>query len=196
MSHSEEQALVDAAKRGDTDAFATLMQTHQSKIYSLALRHCRNHEDAEELCQTTFLKAWQALPKFEGEASFFTWLYRLCQNSCIDHIRRQKRAREQVISLVPGEAEEYTLPDPGPGPEQQLLAREREAALRRALALLGAEHREVLILREFEGLSYQEIADTLSLSLGTVKSRVARARLALRDLLKEDGNFFSKATSN
>ena len=193
-----EWELVQRAKQGDEDSFAALVEQNQGRIYNLALRMTGNPDDALELSQEAFLNAWKGLGKFQGESSFATWLYRLTSNVCIDFLRREKRrnALSMTISLDDEEeARQAELPDERFSPHVEAERRERQETLRVGLSTLSAEHRRVLILRELEGLSYGEIAQVLGLEEGTVKSRIARARLALRNYLKKQGNFFDPTTS-
>ena len=193
-----EWELVQRAKQGDEESFAALVEQNQGRIYNLALRMTGNPDDALELSQEAFLNAWKGLGKFQGDSSFATWLYRLTSNVCIDFLRREKRrsALSMTISLDDEEeARQAELPDERFSPHVEAERRERQETLRAGLSTLSAEHRRVLILRELEGLSYGEIAQVLCLEEGTVKSRIARARLALRNYLKKQGNFFDSSTS-
>ena len=187
-----EQELVARAKRGDQDAFAQLVETNQNKIYSLAYRMAGNPEDAADLAQEAFLRAWRTLPSFQGDSSFSTWLYRLTSNLCIDFLRKEKR-RKSAVAVASLDDEESAAPTDVPdhrfNPEQELERKELRDAVGQALLKLSDEHRQVLILRELDGLSYAEIAERLNLGEGTVKSRIARARLSLRNILLETGNF-------
>lgn len=187
-----EQELVARAKGGDTDAFAQLVEENQNRIYSLALRMVGNPEDAADLAQGAFLSAWRGLERFQGEAAFSTWLYRLTSNACIDFLRREKRKRAAGGVLSLDDTEEgatLDLPDYDADPHRHLERSEVRQAIADGLAGLSPEHRRVLALREISGLSYAEIADLLGLEEGTVKSRISRARLALRKKLVESGNF-------
>ena len=132
-------------------------------------------------------------PFFRGDSAFSTWLYRLASNACVDLLR--KEGRHQGPSLD-DETVTADVADPSPTPEKAAEQRELRAQIEAGLRSLSPEHREVLVLREIQQLSYDEIADTLSLDLGTVKSRIARARLALRKILLQDGNFFGTPASN
>ena len=192
-----EHELIARAKAGDQDAFARLMEQYQRPIYNLTLRMSGRPEDAEELTQTAFFKAWQGLSRFQEDSSFFTWLYRLATNATIDFLRHEKR-RFAVLNAIPLHTEEgnsLELPDLRNAPEDKAMEADLKDSLKAALGTLSHEHREVLLMREVDGLSYQEIADMMDLELGTVKSRIARARLALRKILTENGTYYDSAPS-
>lgn len=185
-----EAELIQAARSGDQEAFDRLVETHQGKVYALAYRMTGNREDAADLTQEAFLNAWRGLASFQSQSAFATWLYRLTSNACIDFLRREKR-RSALSITVEDDAQERQaeIPDLRHSPEQELERQESRQAVRQGLAALSSEHREVLVLRELEGLSYQEIAQQLGLEEGTVKSRIARARMSLREFLLKSGNF-------
>ena len=187
--NDQEHNLIQAARNGDQAAFGELVQQYQKRVFALAVRMCPTPELAEEAAQEAFLAAWQGLPFFRGDSAFATWLYRLTSNACVDLLRKENRHQGPSLDDETVSAE---VPDPAPTPEQQELRRQIEAGLQ----TLSPEHREVLILREIQQLSYDEIADVLSLDLGTVKSRINRGRRQLREFLLKQGNFLSSAASN
>ena len=178
------EELVRAAAKGNTLAFEELVRLHEKKVYALTLRMCGNPEDARDAAQEAFLSAWRGLPSFRGEAGFSTWLYRLASNAAIDQLRRNRRQREEA-SLDAGEMD---TPDQSPGPQEAAEGSELQRAVADGLASLSEDHRRILLLREYQELSYDEIAQTLDMDLGTVKSRISRARRALRKILLESGN--------
>lgn len=194
-----EADLIAKAQQGDEDAFAQLLDAHQGKVYGLTLRLTGSPEDAMELTQETFFNAWRGLPSFHQDSKFSTWLYRLATNATIDFLRKEKRRRSVAVSSLSVEDEEeqrvLDIPDHRFTPQSEAERRELQEAVHRGLAQLSNEHRQVLILRELNGLSYGEIAEVLSIEEGTVKSRISRARLALRKILLEDGNFSYSAAS-
>lgn len=189
-----EKELVRAAAGGDESAFAELVRTYENKAYHLALRMCGNAEDASDIAQDAFLAAWRGLPSFRGEAGFSTWLYRLVSNAAIDHLRRTKHQRAN-ISL---DDEELNLdaPDDSPTPQEAAESADLRNAVAKGLRELSDDHRTVLVMREVQELSYEEIAEALVLDLGTVKSRISRARTALRKILLKSGNLSGYLPSN
>ena len=190
---TDDRLLLQKAQEGDRTAFEALVTLHSPRVFNLALGYTGRHHDAEEITQTVFWKVWNALPQFRGGASFSTWLYRLTLNACTDHYRREKKRRGDLSLDDPDLA---PLRDTAPSPEEILLQREEQAILRKALAELPEQHRVILVLREMDGLDYKEIAQVLDLEMGTVKSRLARARRALRDKLLAEGNLFDGPSSN
>ena len=180
--------LVTAAQQGDQAAFGALVEKYQAMAYSQALRMVGNPDDAADATQDAFLNAWRALPGFQGQSSFSTWLYRLTSNACIDLLRRSKRRPTLSITVADEDEEgpqETDIPDERWSPERELERKETRQTVRSGLSALSPEHREVLALREFEGLSYQEIAQLLELEEGTVKSRLSRGKKLLREKLSD-----------
>lgn len=161
------------ARAGDVAAFGALVRRHQERVFCFLHRMLDAREEAMELSQDVFVKAWQALPGWRPEAAFSTWLLQIARNAALDQLRRR-----QVVRFAPLE-EGLEVADEAPGPEARYATRERQAQLERALQRLAAEHREILLLREVEGLAYGELTSVLGIAEGTVKSRLARARSAL-----------------
>ncbi len=191
MDH-QEQSWIASARNGDEAAFGELVQKYQKRVYALTVRMCPTPELAEEAAQEAFLSAWQGLPFFRGDAAFSTWLYRLASNACVDLLRKERRHQGTSLDDDTVGAE---IPDTKPTPEEAAETKELRAQIEAGLRQLSPEHRAVLILREIQQLNYEEIADALSLDLGTVKSRISRGRRQLRDFLKEQGNFSAAAAS-
>lgn len=185
----EEQELIMQAQSGDQAAFAQLVERYQKTVYHQALRLLSNPEDAADITQEVFLKVWRTLPSFRGESSFSTWLYRLTDNAAIDLLRREKKRRD-TPSLDDEDTDwQSVLSDTSASPHELAARNELQAAVRDGLSKLSDDHRRVLILREINGLSYEEIGAILDLSAGTVKSRISRARLALAKILQASGTF-------
>lgn len=187
QSRVAEADLIARAVSGDGDAFADLVRPYESKIYSLAYRMCGDREEAFDLSQEAFLKAYRALGRFNGNASFSTWLYRVASNTCLDRLRRRQRSVPVVSLDETLETESGSLrrdvADTTFEPENIALRAEAAAQIRVAVAGLPGDQRLAIILRDFQGLSYEDIAATTGATLGTVKSRISRARAALRDHL-------------
>ena len=188
MTIVEERFLISRAQNGDSAAFEQLVISSQNAVYALALKMLGHEQDALDVSQEAFIKAYLNITKFRGDARFSVWMYRVTYNLCLDKMRRTKR-RAEVSLDVSEEAGEPQIQDNSPTPEERLLSHETRAAVRRGLDTLPPKHRAVLIMREVTGLSYAEIARTLGLREGTVKSRINRARAALADFLRADGTF-------
>lgn len=173
--------LVQKCKKGDLDAFDELVKRYENKVFTIAYRFVGNYADANDLAQETFIRVYQALPLFRGDSSFATWLYRIAANVCRDELRRQHRQKkvslDEMISQPGGGA---SLTDNALSPEESLEKNELQQLVQQCLNTLSDEHRLILVMREIQGLSYDEIAVTLDCSLGTVKSRLNRARQALK----------------
>ncbi len=181
---------VKKAQKGDSTAFEQLVLAHQNQIYRLCFRMLGNAEDAADMTQETFLKAWRNLDRFQGDAAFSTWLYRLASNCCLDFLRSQKRRPTVSMTTEDDDGEEQTIEvaDDSATPEEELLLKEERSEIARAMASLDEEQRQILSLRVINDLSYTEIAEILDIKEGTVKSRLARARENLRKKLLQIRN--------
>ncbi len=179
---SDDSRLIESFKKGDTSAFEAIVFKYQDRIYNLCRRMLENPHDAEDAAQDVFLKAYQALPKFKPDASLYTWLYRIAANTCIDY------KRKPVWESIFGNSEEddrlvHDRVSDSPSPEQLCQSKEIDRALQKGLGKLSPKLRAVIVLKEIEELSYEEIAETLDISMGTVKSRIARAREELQKVM-------------
>ena len=196
MRDLQDELLIRRAQRGDADAFEQLLLEHQKNVYNLCYRMAGNPDDAMDLSQETFLRAWRCLDQYQFASAFSTWLYRLCSNICIDFLR--KRRRQQTVPLTfedaDGEEQTYAVPDAQPLPEEQVELKLTREALAAAMAQLLPEHRAVLQLRVVNEMSYEQIADVLDIQIGTVKSRLSRARNQLKKIL-ERGNLSRRTSS-
>ena len=195
MNDLQEQMWIDNARQGDQAAFEQLVRLYEKRVFALTLRMCRNPEDAAEAAQEAFLSAWQGLAFFRGESSFATWLYRLASNACVDLLRREGRHQAAAGPSLNDEELNLDVPDRAPGPQEALERRELKEQIEAGLQALSPDHRQVLVLRELHQLSYDEIAETLDLDLGTVKSRINRGRKQLRNFLLQNGNFSPLSSS-
>src|SRR5436853_1384346 len=182
---AEDKALVEAAQKGDMQAFEELVARHRDKIYARAFSMMRNEEEANDLSQEAWVKAWRRLKQFQGEASFVTWMTRIVINLCLDQLRKQKRHRSESIEMLEEESGgvERQMPVIIVNPTERLERSELRQRIDKALALLSVEHRTVLILHEFEELEYKEIAKRMQCSIGTVMSRLFYARRKMANLM-------------
>ena len=190
----EDLSLARQAAAGNDDAFSVIVDRYSRLVYNVALRSASSPEDAADISQETFLKAWRSIGSFRGECALSTWLCRIALNCCCDHARSAKRHR--VLSLTVQEDEDETkvldIPDTDVTamPEEELTRQTEIAAVREAIDSLPEEQKMIITMRDITGLSYIEIADTLGLEMGTVKSRINRARGAVKKFLVER-NFFT-----
>jgi RNA polymerase sigma-70 factor (ECF subfamily) len=187
MTDADEQRLIERSKEGDRRAFDALVRMHEKRVYNLAYRLSGNYDEAGDITVEAFLRVYQAINNFRGDANFSTWLYRIVTNVYLDRRKRQKN--RQTLSLeeyVELEESQVTrqIEDPSPGPEALVEAQQRQALLQKAIESLPEYQRAMIVLYHIDGLSYEEIAEVLSLPIGTVKSRLNRARLALREKLE------------
>jgi RNA polymerase sigma-70 factor (ECF subfamily) len=183
----EDAPLIAAAQAGDLEAFDTLIRRHQDRVYNQAWRLLGDHDEASDLAQEVFVRVFRKLHLYRGDAAFSTWLYRVTHNLAKNRWKQMERqGRSRTISLdapSPHDDDDRPLdkPDTAPGPRAEAEGREMLGHLQRELLELGFEHRQVLLLRFVENLSYEEIAEALDANLGTVKSRICRARQELRE---------------
>lgn len=179
-----EARLIERCRAGDLSAFDELMARHQNRVFNLCLWMLRDHEAANDAAQDTFIRAYRALGNFRGDCAFSTWLHRIAVNIASDAAARRKRTPQPLSEL---ETDDNPAPEPaGPArdnPIETLTRSERRHAVREALDTLPDHHRVVLVLFDIQGHSYEEIAEVLELPIGTVKSRLNRARAALRERL-------------
>jgi RNA polymerase sigma-70 factor (ECF subfamily) len=188
-----DEDLVARARAGDVPAFEELVGRHEEKIYRLAMRFTRNDTDAAEILQETFLSAWRNLDKFEGKAQFASWLYRVAVNAALMLLRSQKRHPQVAVEDVSPEALNEAARGASPGlgagtdwsrrPDEQFQSDELRHQIQLAVDQLPESHRSVFLMRDVDGLSTEETAELLGVSLPTVKTRLHRARLALREAI-------------
>ena len=189
MTDDEDADAVLRCQRGDADAFEALVERHQKRMLNVAYRMLGDYDEACDVVQEAFLAAWRAIRSFRGEAKFSTWLYGIAVNRARNRIRQsQGRSRRETASIDdpdgPGAGGvRREVPDCGESAEERLEKKEIEARVQRCIGALEPEHREVLVLRDIQGFSYEEIAGMLNLPEGTVKSRLFRARAVLKDCL-------------
>ena len=193
MTKEEELALLHRAQKGDAGAFEEIVRACEKTVYHLALRQLGSREDAEDASQEVFLKAYTALGSFRGESRLSVWIYRITNNVCIDFLRRRRETVSLSAVNDEGEPMELELPDERFDPAALAERKDLRERLGEAMMLLPPDAREILLLRELGGESYGEIADTLNIDVGTVKSRIFRARKKLCSLL--EGNFSSDGAS-
>jgi RNA polymerase sigma-70 factor, ECF subfamily len=181
----DDRPLVKAAQKGDMVAFEELVSRHRDKVYARAFSMVRREEEALDLSQDAWVKAWQRIIQFHGDSSFATWMTRIVINLCLDHLRRQKRFRTDSIELMEEESGgvERLLPTETVNPTAGLERTELRRRIDEALEKLSHEHRTVLILHEFEELEYKEIAKRMGCSIGTIMSRLFYARRRMAGLM-------------
>lgn len=184
-----ERMLLRRLQRGDPRAFRELVRRHQDRVYSMSLRMLGDHHEAEDVAQEVFVAVHRHLPRFRGDCKLSTWVYRVTKNQCLNRLKyldRRVADGDEALARSDGEGTEgfITLPE---RPDRAALGAEERAQVHKALAQLSPEHRLLVVLRDIEGMSYEEIAQIADLAAGTVKSRLHRARAALADALERAG---------
>lgn len=200
MTEDPERLQLELARNGDLDAFSVLVEHYSARVYGVCFSYLGNRQDAEDTAQETFVKAFKAMRSYQFLSSFYTWIYRIAANTCMDFRRRSSKL--SAVSL--DEAMEtddsqvfWQIPDQGPLPDELAIQAETRQLIREGITKLPDFLQEIIILRDLEGLSYHELADLLNLSEGTVKSRLSRARYQLMLLLtqqeqRDDGQRLKK----
>jgi RNA polymerase sigma-70 factor (ECF subfamily) len=186
----DEQELIEKSQSGDIEAFGMLISLYEKKIYNLAYRISGNSEDAFDISQETFIKIFKSIQHFKGESSFSTWIYRIATNTAYDYLKYEAKPKHSLDD----EKNPIEIMDKTASPEQAAESNENLKIVGCAINILSLEFRQVLVLRDIEGYSYEEIANILKLELGTVKSRISRARNNLKKILN-DWNFFNSGAS-
>lgn len=191
--HSEDEILIRRAQEGDRASLNTLIRKYETRAYHYAYRLTRNQEEAADIVAEGFLRVFNALGNFKGQSAFTTWLYRILTNCFLD-IRKRERARpsvslEAALQTPDGEVERQ-VEDPRPTPDRRLESSERERGVEDAIGMLPEYQRAMIVMYHAEDMSYEDIAAALDLPIGTVKSRLNRARLNLRELLIKDEELF------
>ncbi len=185
MEYDNEKRLLTKARQGSVQAFEELSEEHYTKVYNICYRMLNNPDDAVEQAQEAFIKAFRYIKDFKGNCSFSTWLYRIATNTCLDFIRKNKNKHN--VSLEQETYEDITIKDrlvsDLPGPEKIAETNAQKTAIKEAMAKMSEKNRIIIVLRDFMGLSYDQIAESLETPVGTVKSRISRARAELRELL-------------
>lgn len=171
--------LVKRCQKGDTQAFRDLIERHQSRLYSFAYGMMQNSEAARDVVQETFIAAYQALPRYNPQGTFYAWLHKIAMNQCLRHLRNKKWT-------VPWEDVDPLVTDTAPDPEQSLVSDEKRRRIRKAIKRLPKDYREVIVLRYDSELSYLEIAETLGVPVSTIETRLFRAKEKLRRMLQLD----------
>lgn len=188
MGLENENSLLTKARQGNVQAFEELTSSYYTKVYNICYRMLNNSEDASEQAQETFIKAFRYIKDFKGNCSISTWLYRIATNVCLDFIRKNKS--KKTVSLEQNTYEDLQIKDSLisdlPGPEKVAEVNAQKEAIKVAMSKMNEKNRIIIVLRDFMGLSYDQISETINAPVGTVKSRISRARSELRDLLCKD----------
>lgn len=186
--------IIELCRKGDRDAFNLLMQEHQDRVFGMAYSLLSDYEDAKDASQEVFIKVYKSISSFKGQSAFTTWLYVICRNVCNDILRKRQKNGNIVLSLDDDESDNNPVKEiksDAPSPEEQAELSETQRAVWDAINSLKLEHREILIYSDMQQLSYEEVAHILKCPVGTVKSRLNRARNALRKKLSDKRELFS-----
>lgn len=189
MTEVSEKKIIEKVLGGDANAFEELVLKYEKTVYNLALRMVGDRDDAFDMTQEAFIKAYGSLSSFRGDSKFSVWIYRIATNVCLDFLR--SKSRKQQVSLTVSDDDEdaqLDIPDPSSAPEQQLMQKISMQSVEEGLKTLPDKQRQILVMRELCGMSYAEIGKALSLEEGTVKSRIFRARKRLCTFLLDSGN--------
>ena len=176
------------AQKGDASAFEKLVTPHEQMLWQVCWHYTRHREDAADCLQEALLKAWRGIKSYRGDCSLKTWLYRIAVTVCLDFLRKQKRLPPTESADALAEEEGFTPADPSPTPDETILRQESADSLRAAIDALPADMRTVIILYALQGMQYEEIAGVTQTAVGTVKSRISRARQKIAAYLANDGN--------
>ena len=184
---SEITLLIQKAQKGDTNAFGTLVASYEKFIFNVACKMFSNSEDAADIAQEALIKVYKNIDKFDFNSSFSTWLYRITVNACIDEMRRRKGKESFSIDAEDEESGlTVQIEDTSLNAEEKVIQNETVSEVRAAIDNLSEEHKTVIILRDLQDMTYEQVAQTLDISIGTVKSRLARARKSLKDIILKD----------
>lgn len=184
----DENKLIERATSGDPAAFNRLMEMHEKRMYAVALRMFGNREDAQDSLQEAMLRVYRSIGGFKGQSSFGTWVYRITMNTCLDEIRRKKN--KQSASLDNMLDQGWAPTDEGASPEKRVMQQEMRKSIAQSIQELPEDMRSAIIMRDVHGYSFEEIADTLNVNVGTIKSRISRGREKLREKLSNFSELF------
>lgn len=191
MRRLTEQELIQLCKDGDRQAFNQLIAQYQKQVFNIAYGMLSDYEDASDASQEVFVKVYRSIASFRGQSSFSTWIYRICANVCNDSLR--KRQRRGITVSIENDDDDNTIseiPSDTPTPEENVMMNERQRAVREAINSLSDEYREIIVYSDINQLSYDEISQILKCPVGTIKSRLNRARNALKKILSEKRELF------
>lgn len=183
-----ENKLIERASGGDPSAFNRLMEAHERRMYAVALRMCSNREDAQDCLQEAMLRIYRSISGFKGQSSFATWVYRITMNTCLDELRRKKNKQNTSLDSLLDTG--WSPRDESASPEKRAIQSETRRVLHEEIQALPEDMRSAIVLRDLQGLSYEEIAQVLDINVGTIKSRISRGREKLREKLKQKPELF------